>query len=118
MAYLTVMLSQEKRVATITLNRPEALNAMNRQMGQDLRAAIDEVRQDKAIRVLIITGAGNKAFSAGRDLKEYSQSTITPIEEWSRRMEPGSSFGLMEMPKPVLAAINGYAIGEIGRAHV
>lgn len=111
MTYATIRLSKAKQVATITLNRPEALNAMNRQMGQELRTAIDEVRQDKEARVLIITGAGDKAFSAGRDLKEYSQSTITPVEEWSRRIEQGSSFGLMEMPKPVIAAINGYAIG-------
>jgi enoyl-CoA hydratase len=110
MAYKTVILAKEKGIATITLNRPEVLNAINSQLRHDLRAAVEEVRKDKEIRVLLITGAGDKAFSAGRDLKEYSEYKTPPIEDWGRRLNEGASFGLTEMPKPVIAVINGYAV--------
>ena len=110
MAYETIILSKEEGIATITLNRPEALNAMNRQLGQDLRAAVEEVRDDKEVRVLIITGSGDKAFCAGRDLKEYSGYTATPIEDWESRTRQGANFGLLGLPQPVIAAVNGYAL--------
>lgn len=110
MGYQNIIYTKEEGIATITLNRPEALNAMNRQLNQELRAAIEEGRQDNEVRVLIITGAGDKAFCAGRDLKEYSGYTSTPIEDWAGRMERGGNFGLSLMPQPVIAAINGYAI--------
>ena len=72
MPYRTIMLTKENGIATLTLNRPEVLNAMNNEMNQELRSALDEIKADAVARVLIITGAGEKAFSAGRDLKEYS----------------------------------------------
>ena len=110
MAYKTIILSKEGRIATITLNRPEVLNAMNSELNGELQAAVEEVKKDKEARVLIITGAGDKAFSAGRDLKEYSEYEATPIEDWERRTGQGVSSGLAEMTKPVIAAINGFAI--------
>ena len=110
MTYETVILTKEEGFATITLNRPEALNALNSQLNQDLRAAVAQVKEDKEVRVLIITGAGDKAFSAGRVLKEYSEYTATPIEDWQRRIEQGGTFGLTGLPQPVIAAVNGYAI--------
>jgi enoyl-CoA hydratase len=111
MDYKTVVLTRDGKIASITLNRPEVLNAMNTQLNQELRAAINEVKNDKNIRVLIITGAGDKAFSAGRDLKEYSESKATPVEDWEKRIDQGGNFGLLGMPQPVIAAINGYAVG-------
>jgi enoyl-CoA hydratase len=111
MDYKTVILTRDGNIASITLNRPEVLNSMNTRLNQELRAAIDEVKNDKNIRVLIITGAGDKAFSAGRDLKEYSESKATPIEDWEKRIDQGGNFGLLGMPQPVIAAINGYAVG-------
>jgi enoyl-CoA hydratase len=111
MDYKTVVLTRDGKIASITLNRPEVLNAMNTQLNQELRAAINEVKNDKNIRVLIITGTGDKAFSAGRDLKEYSESKATPVEDWEKRIDQGGNFGLLGMPQPVIAAINGYAVG-------
>lgn len=106
----TVVLAKEEGIATITLNRPEVLNAINSQLRQDLRAVVEEVKKDKEVRVLIITGAGDKAFCSGRDLKEYSQYTAAPIEDWDSRMEGGANFGLAEVRQPVIAAVNGYAV--------
>jgi len=110
MTYQTVILVREKGIATITLNRPEALNAFNSQLGQDLRAATEEIKRDKGVRVVIITGAGDKAFCSGRDLKEYSEYGATPIEDWERRLGGGLPFGIIDVPQPVIAAVNGYAI--------
>jgi enoyl-CoA hydratase len=110
MAYKTIILSEEEGIATITLNRPEVHNAMNQQLNDELRKAVQEVKKSKEARVLIITGAGDKAFSAGMDLKEYSEKKDTTVEDWVGRSEQGGSFGLAGMPKPVIAAINGYAI--------
>jgi len=110
MAYKTIILSKEEGIATITLNRPRVLNAMNRQLNGDLRAALEEVRRDKEVRAVIITGAGDKAFCAGRDLKEYSESRPTPIDDWEHRSTGGAHFNILGLPQPVIAAINGYAI--------
>ena len=110
MPYKTILLTGEQGIATITLNRPEVHNAMNRQLNRELRAAIDEVKKNEKARVLIITGAGDRAFSAGRDLKEYSEYKATPIEDWAGRTQQDGGSGLAAMPKPVIAAINGYAI--------
>ena len=67
MAYKTVILAKEKGVATITLNRPEVLNAINSQLRQELREAVEKIRKDEEIRVLLITGAGDKAFVEKRE---------------------------------------------------
>jgi len=110
MGYKTIILTEEEGIATIILNRPEVHNAMNGQLNRELRAAVEKVKKSKEARVLIITGAGDKAFSAGRDLKEYSGYKATPIEDWAGRTQQGVNSGLAGMPKPVIAAINGYAI--------
>jgi len=111
MAYETIILTKEEGIATITLNRPQVHNAFNRQLRGELRAVSQEIGKDKEIRVAIVTGAGDKAFCSGRDLKEYSARRGSPIEEWQTRIEedPGS-FGIGRIPQPVIAAINGYAI--------
>jgi enoyl-CoA hydratase len=111
MSYETITVTRENLVTTITLNRPEVHNAMNRPMNQEIRNALEKLKTDKDSRVLIITGAGDKAFSAGRDLKEYSESKTTPIDVWATQVGQGALTGVAAMPKPVIAAINGYAIG-------
>ena len=110
MADKTVLVTREDGIAVVTLNRPESLNALNSQLSQELGAAMDELKRDGTVRVVIITGAGDKAFSAGRDLKEYSEYTLTPIEDWERRVRSGDSFGMAGLLQPTIAAINGYAI--------
>jgi 2-(1,2-epoxy-1,2-dihydrophenyl)acetyl-CoA isomerase len=97
----------------ITLNRPEAMNAWNTQLGLDLRAAVEEAAADDAVRAVVVTGAG-RAFSSGADLKAGFDATPeghpdvgTALRE---RYHPIIA-GLRTMPKPVLAAVNGPAVG-------
>ena len=97
----------------ITLNRPEAMNAWNTQLGLDLRAVVEEAAADDAVRAVVVTGAG-RAFSSGADLKAGFDATPeghpdvgTALRE---RYHPIIA-GLRTMPKPVLAAVNGPAVG-------
>jgi len=106
----TVLVARENGIATITLNRPEVLNALNTRLNQELRTVMEELKSDRTVRVVIITGAGDRAFSAGRDLKEYSEYKSTPIEDWERRVQSGENSGVAGMPQPTIAAINGFAI--------
>ena len=95
------------RVAYITMNRPQAMNAMNEELKQKLRAAIEEVDRDPDVWVAIVTGAGDRAFSAGGDLKEY----VT--RELEGPGQPYSMFKHYDQPmsvKPFIAAINGYCL--------
>jgi enoyl-CoA hydratase/carnithine racemase len=115
MAYSTIILDKTEGIATLTLNRPEKLNALNEPMTAELLDAVTQVEQDNDVRVLIITGAG-RAFSAGADIKDLF---LKVIEESKRGVESFDSINwterlclkLRNMPKPVIASINGYAIG-------
>ncbi len=101
--------------ATIELNRPEALNAWNAQLGVDLLAALRSAAEDDAVRAVMITGAG-RAFSSGADLKDISGGATTPngrpdvYRTLTERYHPIMHV-IREMPKPVLAAVNGPAVG-------
>ncbi|MDV3128871.1 enoyl-CoA hydratase/isomerase family protein [Mycobacterium sp. 21AC1] len=98
-------------VAEITLNRPEALNAIDAQMRRDLREAWQRVGCDDDIRVALVTGAGTKAFCAGADLKR----TMPPPESFAEltfgSAESNHLLAGMDIDKPIVCAINGYAIG-------
>ena len=94
---------KEGRIAIFTLNRPEALNSMNAQVLQELHEAMVDFRDDPDLWVGIITGAGDKAFSAGADIKE-----MRPGEE---RKDPPTPMRGLELWKPLIAAINGFALG-------
>jgi enoyl-CoA hydratase len=97
-------------VATVTVNRPEAMNAVDLDHAEALRDRLDELAGDEATRVIVLTGAGEKAFIAGADIK-YMQSLGTI--EARRWADLGHTCGalLETMPKPTIAAINGYALG-------
>jgi 2-(1,2-epoxy-1,2-dihydrophenyl)acetyl-CoA isomerase len=101
--------------ATVELNRPEALNAWNAQLGADLLAALRGIADDDAIRAVVITGAG-RAFSSGADLKDISGGENTPdgrpdvYKTLTERYHP-IMHAIRDMPKPVLAAVNGPAVG-------
>jgi enoyl-CoA hydratase len=110
MAEKTVLVETDGGIATVTLNRPESLNALSSQLNRDLRSVLEALREDRGVRVIIVTGAGDRAFSAGRDLKEYGDYTATPIEDWERRVRQNENAGLAGMPQPTIAAINGFAI--------
>ncbi|MFO8111132.1 MAG: enoyl-CoA hydratase-related protein, partial [Desulfosalsimonadaceae bacterium] len=77
MSYETILYEQAGDIATITINRPKSLNALNSQVLQELRRAIDEIAENQDVRVLILTGAGEKAFVAGADIGELS--TLNPL---------------------------------------
>lgn len=105
-----VVLSKNEGVATITLNRPEAMNSMNKELVEDLIAALTEVKDDTEIRAVIFTGAG-KAFCAGGDLF-YLASLSEPIAAHRFIAQAGKIIGLiMGMEKPVIAMVNGVAAG-------
>jgi len=99
------------QVARITMNRPEALNAVNPALRDALTRAFETVRDDPSIRVAVLTGAGDRAFSAGSDLKWRAANEDAVAEQRLSRgpfaiLDPG--FGCW---KPIIAAVNGYAVG-------
>jgi 2-(1,2-epoxy-1,2-dihydrophenyl)acetyl-CoA isomerase len=111
----TVNVSVVDGVANIQLNRPEALNAWNRQFGEDLLAALHEARRNVDVRAVLIEGAG-RAFSSGADLKDVSGGETTPdgrpdvYKTLTERYHP-IMVAIREMPKPVLASVRGPAVG-------
>ena len=111
MSYKNIRLDTDQDgVALITVNRPEKLNALNRETMGELDDAFTRARQDAAIRGLIITGAGEKAFVAGADIKELA--VLAPVEAQALSRRGQAIFRELErMTKPSVAAINGFALG-------
>jgi len=105
-----VLYEKKDSIAYVTLNRPKVLNALNKKTWADLRTAFEAARDDAAVRGVILTGAGDKAFIAGADISELANLSAVGAEE-------SSTFGqevlnLVEnLGKPVIAAINGFALG-------
>jgi len=97
-------------IALVTVNRPEKLNALNRDTMEELADAFTRAREDAAIRALIVTGAGEKAFVAGADIKELA--VLSPIEARALALRGQAIFRALEtLPKPTVAAVNGFALG-------
>jgi enoyl-CoA hydratase/carnithine racemase len=110
MAFDNLLLERDGAVATITINRPKVLNALNTATIDELRRAILELKADAGIRVAILTGAGDKSFVAGADINELAVQTPTSGREHA--LTGQHVFDLIEnMGKPVIAAINGFALG-------
>jgi enoyl-CoA hydratase len=110
MAVDNLLLERDGAVATITINRPKVLNALNTATIDELRRAILEIKADAAIHVAILTGAGEKSFVAGADINELAVQTPTSGREHA--LAGQHVFDLIEnMGKPVIAAINGFALG-------
>jgi len=103
----------EKRdgMATITINRPEAMNALNAETIPEILSRLDDAEKDDNIKVVVITGAGEKAFCAGLDLKPMRDIKVIKAVEISR-LGQKLTLAIEELGKPVIAAINGYALGE------
>ncbi|MDY6909835.1 MAG: enoyl-CoA hydratase [Thermodesulfobacteriota bacterium] len=105
-----VLEERQDQVAVLTLNRPEAMNSFNFAMLWGLRDRIESLRFDPQIRVLIITGAGGKAFCAGADLKERATLSEVQVKEFIFTVR-NLFTSIEELPKPVIAAVNGIALG-------
>jgi len=107
----TILVEKNGRVATLTLNRPDAMNAINMQMRSELRQALEALRRDADIGAVVLTGVGEKAFSAGMDLREFAKANAdVPVAEMKRyRWE--NNEGISAFDKPIIAAVNGLAIG-------
>ena len=118
MPYEFVLYQQQGPILTITLNRPEALNALSRPLENELHAALDQAEADDSVRAIILTGAG-RAFSAGYDIAggEAGQRDRLPTGAflrswWERSMRnPRNMLHIWELSKPVIAAVNGWCIG-------
>lgn len=110
MAFRTIEYQTDNAIATIALNRPKVLNAMNKQLWLDLKAALVDAAQDDGIKVVIITGTG-RAFSTGADLKESKTRTIDEYREYLSELQETSRY-ILYYEKPTIAAINGYALGS------
>jgi enoyl-CoA hydratase len=110
MSYENILYEKNDEIARITFHRPKVLNALNRQTIEELQAALLDARSDDAVRALILTGAGEKAFVAGADISELAQQTPVQGKEFS--LFGQSVFHLLEtMGKPSICAINGFALG-------
>jgi enoyl-CoA hydratase len=110
MAFDNLLIERDEATAIVTINRPKVLNALNTQTLDELRRAILDLEQDEGVRVVILTGAGEKAFVAGADINELAVQTPTTGREHA--LAGQHVFDVIEnMGKPVIAAINGYALG-------
>ena len=105
-----VVYEKKGLIAYVTVNRPKVLNALNVATWADLRTAFEDARDDAAVRGVVLTGAGNKAFIAGADISELAQATALEAEQSSRFGQ--EVLDLIEnLGKPVIAAVNGFALG-------
>jgi enoyl-CoA hydratase/carnithine racemase len=101
----------QHQILTITINRPEKLNALNKNVIQELHDALADASHNKEVKVIIITGAGEKAFVAGADISEFANYTPEQGEELSRNGQKILFDYIENLNKPVIAAINGFALG-------
>ena len=110
MPYKNLLYEVEERIAVVTVNRPEVMNALNRETVAELKRAALSVRDDDGIGGMIITGMGDKAFIAGADINELAKENVLSGRDTSIRGQ--STLQTFElMGKPIIAAINGYALG-------
>ncbi|RSJ77298.1 putative enoyl-CoA hydratase echA8 [Streptococcus cristatus] len=106
----TVLLEVKNGIGYITINRPEALNALSSQVLADLNEVLDQVEKSEEIHVVIVTGAGEKAFVAGADIKEMD--LMSPIQAFEYMTFANDTFTrLSDLRQPTIAVINGYALG-------
>ncbi|MFQ5830266.1 MAG: enoyl-CoA hydratase/isomerase family protein [Candidatus Methylomirabilia bacterium] len=106
----TLVVDRADGLATVTLNRPKALNAINQEMRRELSEVVAEFERDPGVRVVIFTGAGDRAFMAGADISEFQ--TLTPVGALGFSQGIQALFTRIErLPQPTIAAVNGFALG-------
>jgi enoyl-CoA hydratase len=107
--YENILVEKRGRVAVLTINRPDKLNALNEETHREGVAALDVLKTDEEVRVVVIKGAGEKSFIAGADISEFAEKTP---EEQRQTMLSRSLFNAIDVfPKPVIAMINGFCLG-------
>src|ERR1700684_3726894 len=105
-----VLYDKKGAIAYVTLNRPKVMNALNKATINELRSAFEDARDDPAVRGVILTGAGEKAFAAGADIAEIANNTAVEAEQGTRRGQALTDL-IENLGKPVVAAVNGFALG-------
>src|SRR5438477_3134260 len=108
-SYETILVERRGSVAIITINRPEKRNALNIQTRTEGAAVLDELRADDSVRVVVFTGAGDKAFIAGADIAEFADRSA--IDQREVMMERSLFNAIDTFPKPIIAMVNGYCLG-------
>ncbi len=111
MDYNNLLVEIENKIAVVTLNRPQALNALNKDLLKDISTFLDEVEKNAEIRVIILIGSGEKSFVAGADIKEFSDFDGSQGEELARKGQEMVFNKVENFPKPIIAAVNGFALG-------
>lgn len=109
--YQNLEIQIENKIAVVTLNRPQALNALNKDLLNDISSFLDEAKDNAAIRVIILTGSGEKSFVAGADIKEFSDFNGQQGELLAKQGQENVFNKVENFPKPILAAVNGFALG-------
>jgi enoyl-CoA hydratase len=110
MSFENLLVEREGAVAIVTINRPAVRNALNGPTIRDLQRAMEELKADPAVRAVVLTGAGDKAFVAGADINELA--VLSPVEGTEHARRGQAVFDYIEhLGKPVIAAINGFALG-------
>lgn len=110
MAYATLLTELQNGIFTITINRPDKLNAINQQVMSDISDAMDEVYSNHLIQSVILTGAGPKAFVAGADISEFAGATVAEGKALAKKGQD-IFFKIENSLKPVVACVNGFALG-------
>jgi enoyl-CoA hydratase len=105
-----VLYEKKGPIAYVTLNRPKVLNALSQAVFSELKAVFEDARDDVSVRGVILTGSGDKAFAAGADIAEMSTSTGVQAEESTRHAQAVTEL-IENLGKPVIAAVNGFALG-------
>ena len=110
MDYQNIIYSAENGIATITINRPKALNALNLATMTELKDVVAKIAVDPEVKVVIITGSGSKSFVAGADIVEMSTKNAVEGRVWGQ-VGQDTFTAIENLPQPVIAAINGFALG-------
>lgn len=107
--YETITIEKRDAVAILTINRPDKLNALNSKVHEEGVVALEDLQNDESVRVLIITGAGEKSFIAGADISEFAGKT--PVSQRQDFLQNTLFNSLERFPKPIIAMINGFCLG-------
>ena len=111
MNFENILIEKDGKTVIITINRPESLNALNHKTIQELSNAFENLNNDSSVRVIILTGSGEKSFVAGADIKEFADFGTNEAENLARNGQQTLFNKIENLGKPVIAAVNGFALG-------